>query len=200
VSKKIAAILGLIVIIVFLAYDSSRHFSEDVVRSKRQANSGQNNWNMFYGQRFVYYDSAFRYLADFDEISAIIEPNQVILSDLATSYYAAASLPVYVRNVQIHHGRRQSRLWNQALEDRIFCNLHLEDSAEVFKALIAEEVAKPNGIPRLRYILVNNDKNNKNVRVDCLWNRRALLIEHIDDITQLIFKGQYLSLYELKSL
>lgn len=198
--KKAAAILGLISIIVFLAYDSSRHFNEEVVRSKRQANSGQNNWNMFYGQRFVFYDSAFRYHADFDGISAIIEPNQVILSDLATSYYAAASLPVHVRNVQIHHGRRQSKLWNQAFESQIFCNPHLDDSAEAFKALMAEEAAKPKGNPRFRYILVNNDKNNKNVRADCLWNRRALVIKHIDDIAQLIFKGQYLSLYELKSL
>lgn len=190
----------LIAVLVLLFQDSKSHFSEAVIQIKRQNNSSQRNWNLFYGQRFVYYDGSFRYQRDIDQIKNLITPGQLVLSDLATSYYAAATLPVFVRNVQRHQGRWQSPRWKKMLDNGIACNLHQEDSFSAFKSFITEDrrYSDIKEQPKLNYILVNKDVNNKNARSSCFSSRRKILIKHIADLSTLKYRGEFIDLYEIK--
>lgn len=199
--KHLFKALIFVAVLALLLYDSRSHFSEKNVQLKRQNSSAQRNWNIFYGQRFVYYDGVFRYQRDLDQISNLIEPGQVAFSDLATSYYAAASLPVFVRNVQRHHGRWQSPAWLKMLDNNVACNLHIEDSFVAFKEFLAEDrkASETENQPKFRYVLVNKDVNNKNVRLDCLSNRREMFMQNITRLATLKYSGDFINLYEIEN-
>ena len=198
--KRLLTSLALIGVLSLVFYDSKSHFSESLIQLKRQNNSAQKNWNIFYGQRFVYYDGSFRYRHDLDQIRGLIEPGQVVLSDLATSYYAATYLPVFVRNVQRHQGRWQSPLWQKMLDSNVACNLHQEDSFLAFQAFVAEnkKFSDTENQPKFNYVLVNKDVNNKNVRLDCLSNRRAIFMQNIVRLSSLKYSGEFINLYEIE--
>jgi hypothetical protein len=187
------------VVLALLAHESRHHFDPRLIQLKRQDNSAQANWNLFYGQRFVYYDSSFRYQADMDQIIELIRPGRVLLSDLATSYYAAASLPVYVKNVQRHHGRWQSLQWRNLFEDELACNLHDEEISLAFKEFVYADrsFSETKGLPKFEYLLLNKDQHNKNVRLDCIWNSRAAFAASLEKFSTLIYEGEYLSLYKV---
>jgi hypothetical protein len=199
--RRLLAIFALFSIVALLAYESMPHFNRGLIQLKRDNNSAQRNWNLFYGQRFVFYDGPFRYNRDLEQIRHIISPGHTLLSDLATSYYAAAYLPLYARNVHKHQGRKQSLLWQKMLDQGLACNLHQEGAFSQFKAFISADRALSEAAnqPALKYVLVNKDENNKNVRLDCLWNRRALFIENIARLSELIYQGEYLDLYQINS-
>ena len=201
VANHIVANIVLCLVVVLLIYDSASHFNREIIQLKRNNNSAQNNWNLFYGQRFVFYDSSFRYTDDFRNIEKQVEPGYTVLSDLATSYYAAVYLPLYARNVNSHQGRRQSPLWARMLDERMYCNLHTEESFNKFKHFIRSDIrlSHRRNEPSLRYVLVNKDNNNKNVRLDCLTNRRELFMTNITRLTELKYEGQYINLYEIRN-
>ena len=196
--KRFLAILGLLIALGVIVFDSAYHFDEKRILLKRKNNSGQTNWSMFYGQRFVYYDGALRYNEDFAELSKLIEPGYVILSDKATSYYAAANLPAYVLNIQRHHGLWRSPLWNKAIRSGMHCTLNSDRSNTEFRLLLESEKIKLDIEPTLRYILVNHDSNNKNVRSDCFSIRRNLQEGAIKKLFDTVYVGKYLTLYALK--
>lgn len=197
--KQLLVFIALVAVLFLLVYDAKPHFDKELVQVKRENNSAQRNWSLFYGQRFVFYESAFRYQDDINRIRELIEPGQIVLSDLATSYYAAASLPVYVRNVHRHHGRTHSSNWLKLLDRRTACNLHQPDAFLAFKKFIvdAQRNSASRGQPQFKYVLVNKDSNNKNLRLDCLWHRRALLMKNIARVSKLKYEGEFLSLYEI---
>ncbi|MFT4636628.1 MAG: hypothetical protein ACI9OI_002431 [Chitinophagales bacterium] len=197
--QTVGSVIGILLIALMVGYDSRPHFDQSLIQVKRDNGSAQRNWNLFYGQRFVYYDSSFRYHADLRSIKALIEPKQLILSDLATSYYAAAILPNYVPNVHRHHGRYQSFPWSEMLANRVACNLHQEGGLNDFRKFIARQTLQSQKYkrPKFSYVLINKDLNNRNVRLDCLWQRRIMLIENIDTLASMVFDGEYLQLYKL---
>jgi hypothetical protein len=198
--RRVFATLGLIGAFSIIVYDSSPHFDESLIQLKRDHRSAQRNWNIFYGQRFVYYDSDFRLQTDLAEIAKFIEPDSLALADLATSYYAASELPVYVRNVHQHHGRAKSNRWAQMLNSRSACYLGSPEQFSQFQDFIAEQRAilkKEQRLP-FRYVLINKDARNLNLRYDCLWNGRDGLLANIERLAELRFEGEYLNIYELK--
>ena len=190
---------ALLAVLVFLAYESRHHFNQELIQAKRQHNSSQKNWNVFYGQRFVYYDGIFRYQADLDQIQKLIKPGHIVLSDLASSYYVAASLPLYVKNVHRHHGRSHSVDWKPLLDQGLACNLHKDETLKEFKDFVykGRAIAFDKGQPVFEYILINRDLNNRNVRQDCLWSRRELFIKNIVQVSALIYEGDYFDLYQV---
>jgi hypothetical protein len=199
--KRVFATLGMVGAFSIIVYDSSPHFDESLIQLKRDHRSAQRNWNIFYGQRFVYYDSDFRLQTDLAEIAKIIEPDSLALADLATSYYAASELPVYVRNVHQHHGRHTSISWAGILHSRSACYLALPEKYSQFQQFIADQqrVLKISGDIPFSYVLVNKDIRNLNLRYDCLWNGRTGLLANIERLAELKFEGEYLNLYELKT-
>jgi hypothetical protein len=201
IQKRLLVFFALASVLVLLAYDASPHFDKGLIQLKRQNNSAQRHWSLFYGQRFVFYEGPFRYQDDINQIRDLIEPGHIVLSDLATSYYAAASLPLYVRNVHRHQGRTQSSSWRKLLDQRTACNLHQQDVFVAFKAFIDVEQRNSvsHGQPQFKYVLVNKDSNNKNLRLDCLWHRRALLMKHIAPVSKLKYEGEFLNLYEISN-
>ncbi|MBL4671679.1 MAG: hypothetical protein JKX81_05425 [Arenicella sp.] len=199
IQKRLLVFFALAAVLALLVYDARPHFDKDLIQLKRENNSAQRNWSLFFGQRFVFYEGPFRYEDDMNRIRDLIEPGRIVLSDLATSYYAAASLPVYVRNVHRHQGREYSSSWRKLLNRRTACNLHQQDVFLAFNKFI--DVEQRNSAsreqPQFKYVLVNKDSNNKNLRLDCLWHRRALLMENIVRVSKLKYEGEFLNLYEI---
>lgn len=191
--------LALISVLMLLVYESRNHFSSELIKQKRQHNSAQRNWNVFYGQHFGYYGGIFRYQRDLKRIKKLIEPGHIVLSDLATSYYAAASLPIYARNVHRHQGRSQALSWKALLDEKHACKLYKEGSYLAFKQFISEErvSSAADELPKFKYVLVNKDLYNKNVRLDCLWNGRAAFMDAIVKVSSLVFEGEFLKLYKI---
>lgn len=201
-STNVFASLGIIVLLAIVIYDSRWHFDAGLIQLKRQHQSAQGNWNIFYGQHYVYQDSSFRYQADFAEIEKLIEPGKLLLSDIATSYFAAAELPVFIRNVRIHQGRNKSTAWRNFLGERTACYLNQIDSMDAFREFILSENsnAKRLNRPEFKYVIVNKDTLNLNLRYDCLWHGRHGMIENMQAISTLVYQGEYLNLYKLNAL
>ena len=55
-------------------------------------------------------------------------------------------------------------------------------------------------MPELRYILVNKDVKNLNLRLDCLWTARKRLIKYVGGLAELKYEGEYLNLYQINSI
>ena len=198
VAKKLAFAICLLFSMSLMVYDSWPHFDKSLIQLKRDHRSAQRNWNLFYGQRFVYYDSAVRYTEDLSEIEKIIQPNSLVLSDYATSYYISSRLPLYVRNIHRHHGRSKSKTWDKMLDSRSLCYLNDEKQFGRFDDfLIAERASNKESEPIFRYVILNNDELNRNLRYDCLWNNRAVFSENIERLTVIKYQGEFISLYEL---
>ncbi len=184
-----------------IVYDSGYHFSRELVQKKWARRSPQGNWNIWYNSTYVDHNSPFRYQTDLVEMEKRIEPGYSVWSDLVTSYYLAAMLPVYVGNIHRHHGSRL--LWGvKEMQDKqSICyledTLHSQNVSRFFRegALMSQK----NAWPEFRYIVLNKDKANYLLRQECM----SVLSRHLElnllDISQLLYEGQYLNLYELNS-
>jgi len=111
--KILACALSLISVLVLVIFESGRHFDNKLIQDKKKAYSAQKNWNIFFAQSNVYLGGGIRHDEDFSRLAHLLEKDSSLITDVATSYYAAASLPVYVKNVHKHHGRHKSRKWGR---------------------------------------------------------------------------------------
>lgn len=190
-----AAVIGVVV------FDSRFHFSQDLIQGKRAHRSPQRHWNIWYNQSYVFYDSPLRYQTDLARIEEIIEPGYSVWSDLATSYYAAATLPVHVRNIHQHHGLRRLKWVLKFIEGQHFCYLadrsHRQATLDFFNR--DSLLSLKNGWPELRYIILNKDKKNSLLRNDCMAVLSSRLEVSLPDISQLLYEGEYLNVYQLNS-
>lgn len=200
-TKKIFYGLVFVVLLGVVIKDSSYHFDAELIHLKRQHKSAQKNWNVFYDQRYVFADSAFRYEADFSAIKKLIDPKSVILSDISSSYYSSTYLPVYVKNIHRHHGRRGRGNIFSLLNSRQACYLQDPNNVAATEQFFNEHNAlmRKVGMPELKYIIVNRDDKNLNLRQDCLWTARARLIKYLGGLAELKFSGEHLNLYQIKS-
>ena len=191
--------MTLALLVGVVIYDARTHFDADLIHLKRQHKSAQRNWNLFYDQRYVYADSGFRYESDFDAIGKLIEPGRAILSDISTSYYSSTYLPAYVKNIHRHHGKYDVNGISALLKNRQVCYLQDPKNVTATKEFFKKHNALMNkrGLPEIRYIIVNNDVKNLNLRQDCLWTARERLIKFVGNLADLKFKGEYLRLYKL---
>jgi hypothetical protein len=181
------------IVLAVIVTDSNRFFSRELVYLKLRHQSGQYNWNIHFPQSVVYRNSPFRYKKDFDELKKVIVQDSLLISDFATSYYAAAILPVYIRNTQPHQGRWRSRNWASLFDKMDFCYLDNPKRMEKVMQTIRDEFSRYPG--RRIYFLLNNDGVNKNNHLDCMANRSEYTAEGIDEFTTKAFTGDYLDLY-----
>ena len=195
--KNVAALSCIALVLSLIVYDSKLHFDKERILIKRKHNSGQRHWNLFYGQNFVFYDSAMRYQHDLTEIKKLIEPSSVVLSDLATSYYLAGSTGAYVRNVHQHQGRNTSYRFSQFLNAETFCYLNTDEHLNDVIDFLKIEFSNRSSVPTFRYIALNNDSKNKNVRSDCIFHRRNVIEGAIKAFSSKVYSGDFLDLYLL---
>ena len=179
------SLLGLV------AIDSAFHFDQQKVQIKTKHYSAQRNWSLFYGQSYVFNDSSTRYKSDFVEIKRIVKPDSIVLSDLASSYYVAAHLPVYVVNLHRHQGSSTPSAWKQFLATRVFCYIEFEENRVKLEGFL-----KLN--QKFDYVLVNKDRVNSNRKRDCLAFRSKTIIKELPRFANLVFEGEFLNLYALK--
>ncbi len=201
VSKVFIPLSILLVVAAVLVHDSWYHFNADSIHKKRVHQSPQRNWNIWYNQKYVYSDSPIRYQNDLARIKDVMIPGYSVWSDLATSYYAAATLPVYVRNIHRHHQLTRFKGVMKFLAGGNVCYLedasHLEAAVQFFKK--DSVLSKKRGWPEIRYILLNKDKQNFLLRRECMAVRSRHLELNLLNISHLLYEGQYLNLYELST-
>ncbi|MDW7772657.1 MAG: hypothetical protein SCH71_07175 [Desulfobulbaceae bacterium] len=197
-SKAIIALFFLLLVAAVIARDSRFHFHTDSLRVKREHHSPLRDWTIGNNQQYLYHDSPFRYQSDLVMIAGMIEPGHALLSDLATSYYAAATLPVYVLNVHRHHRSTRAAALAKVLRKNEFC--YLEDSFHRQKAIKFLQrdtrAAGEKNWPALRYFLLNKDKENSMLWKDCLAMRSDQLEVSLLQISKLLYEGEYLNIYE----
>ena len=195
-SKQLVSCVLLVVLLVVVFHDSHVHFSVDNVDAKIQARSAQRHWSIAYSQQQVYDHSSFKYREDFKALSAIVEPWTYLLTDLATSYYSAAELPVLVPNVHRHHKRSALKEWSRFLMQKHACNLDQGMRRDQMSAFIERMSRNEERIP-FRYILVNKDQVNRNLKLDCLSQTRRAMINNVEQFATEVYDGEYLRLYKL---
>ncbi len=197
--KRICVCFVLLLLITVMVRDSLFHFNTDIIDLKRKHLSAQRHWNIGYTPSYVYYNSPIRYQSDLLSIKKIIEPGYALLSDRATSYYAAATLPVYVRNIHRHHGLEVFNGLVTFLQKGNLC--YMEDPFHKKAALkyLQQDarLSKKNDWPALRYVLLNKDKKNSMLRQDCIAVKSKHLESSLLRISQLLYEGDYLNLYQL---
>lgn len=196
--KRSVAAIFLFSVIAIMVFDSRIHFSIDLLEAKKEVQSPQRHWNLFYTQQHVYNDASFRYLEDFAKLNERMIPGQLMLADRASSYYSAAELPVFVPNIHAHHKRSALPAWKLFLDSRHACNLGQAGRFLKFQEFI---VRWQRGVEGSRmpftYVLVNKDQINSNLRLDCLSQTRRAMIRQLASIASIEFDGDYLRLYKL---
>jgi len=194
---KVLAAISLFCLIALVINDSYFHFDAERVSIKRQAKSAQRHWSLFYTQHYTYTDSSFKYRNDIEEIQKIITPGKTLLADRATSYYLAAELPIFVKNLHAHHSR--DLLWVRFLQQRLACYIDLQDQyEEVLNFIETVDKQSLNGLePEFKYWVFNSDAGNLNLRNDCLSMRGSDITSALPKFAKQLFKGEYLWLYEI---
>lgn len=195
--SRILSAMVLIGVLVLTGYDAAFHFDRERVAVKRQHQSAQRHWSVHYAQSYTYLDSSFKYQEDINNIRLLIEPENIVLSDRATSYYLAAALPVYVKNVHAHHHRDTD--WSQILSASYLCYIDQEASFERVRVFIELQRARANRdqLAQFKYWVVNRDPNNLNLRYDCLATRGKAIAQSLQKLGKLIYQGEFLLVYQI---
>jgi len=184
-------------VLSLIIFDSKRFFSKELVILKLRHQSGQHDWNIHFPQSIVYQNSPFRYQSDFRGLKEVVELGSIVISDLATSYYAAATLPVYIRNSQPHQGRRNFKAWASLFDKLDFCYLDNPQRMEKAVGVIRQEVI--HNPERPVYFLLNKDGLNKNNHLDCMANRSEYIELEILKFTKKVYVGEHLDLFQVNN-
>ena len=199
--RILACVLSLMAVVVLVICESSRHFDNKLIQDKKKAHSAQNDWNVFFAQSNVYLGGGVRHDEDFARLAPLLEADSSLITDIATSYYAAASLPVYVKNVHKHHGRYKSPEWERLISHRITCYLDAPEYIADFNSVMQGEESRSErkGVPPVRYIAVNRTHYNDNFKRGCMSQRRRGLLSVIDRLGPPIFEGETILVHRLSS-
>lgn len=140
--------------------------------------------------------SSIRYYPDFRNIQGIVVGKSLFLADVATSYYVAAALPLYAANTHGHHGRDYD-MYREIL--RALCgesNKNSIDDAEKLLRGQREQSIKAGRLP-VRYIFVNKDTVNKNVKGHCMTRNHNEIERQLERFFKQIYTGQYIDVFEI---
>ncbi|MFT7686025.1 MAG: hypothetical protein ACI9FB_001370 [Candidatus Azotimanducaceae bacterium] len=196
------ASVALLSLLALVAYDARTHFDADLIELKRQVDSPQRHWSLFYSQSNVYQNSSIRYANDLASIAKLIENDSIVLSDRASSYYLAAETRAFVKNIHRHHGGNREAKWSRLIGRQNACFPDRPERHAQFTTFVQKQqaYAKRQGRPRFSYILVNHDRQNRNLRKSCLAARHGTLNKEYSGILPTVFSGEYLTLYSLNEI
>ena len=188
---------GLVSIVLGVcAFDSYRHFDQDLVSRKMERFSPQKDWNLFFSQSQVFYSGSLNITNDIVDLRDVLPRNSLILSDKATSYYLAAHLPVSVLNVHRHHGRYKKREWMSFIDSNRACLLSEGNNYESLARLARKELdnqASPT------FLIISKAQGNKNYARDCLSSNRGYLIETAKNFFKLSYENQTFLVFDLST-
>lgn len=189
----------LVAVVCTIVVDTRSHFDQGLVDLKIKHRSAQRHWNVYFSQNQVFFNSSLRYREDFRQIESLLPKDSLVLSDLATSYYAAAVLPAYVINIHRHHGRDKRKLWTAFVAKHHVCYFERDAVRAAFLRELEQHLSQIR-VPQLQlgYFILNKDKDNRNLRDDCLSLRSGWIAANIDWIADLQYAGEYLNLYRFK--
>jgi len=188
-SRK-SSVVGPIKIVALIIIGAS--FSADVlfrlgwIQSWRfGAEPTQYHWQL--GREFItnFENSSLKYREDLRDLGDYIGPGALLLSDVATSVYVAASTNYYVVNPLPHHRVPDSTLSSADLE--ILC-----DETATWEAL--REILMR---LKVQYLIVNNNSQNPNLSLSCPALRSAIMATRFPSNFKTIFEGKWLRAYQL---
>jgi hypothetical protein len=200
--RKLMLFITMASLLVLIVFDSIVHFDSERVQRKKHSKSDQRHWSLFYSQRNVYLNSSLRYSQELIEISKLLEAKTVVLTDFASGYYIAAESAAFVKGIHAHHGGSRQPEWHRFLRRQDACFPDKPDRKDRFITFVRNQntLAKQSGHPPLKYIMVNSDKRNRNLRRDCLAARSGTLNKEYSMFLELLYRGDHLSLYSLDNI
>ena len=195
------ALVLLVLVSLSTLFDSLYHFGyyKRPVYSKNDI--PPYHWRINYPPKLNYFKSSLPYLNDIKEIDNITEPGSVFYSDVATSYYVAVSSRLYAANPKLNHRTSINRASATAHPSLLHNLCHGGKYAEQYDSLKEYFKAKnsanvKNGFSPIKYLIYNKDETNSNL-INCSIVQYAALTSILEEEFKILFKGEYLDLYQI---
>jgi|TARA_Y100000294_G_scaffold177722_1_gene204443 hypothetical protein len=151
------------------------------------------NWTIDRSATENYKNSSVRYYGDFSKIRSLIIPGSFFISDVATSYYISAALPLFPTIVHPHHSIGEER-YVEFLS--VLCSHSVgNDLVNKYSVILEEKV-----YPLPKYVIVIKDSENRNVNKHCTNLNHQVLLNNIELVANPLFKGKFTSVYSLKKI
>jgi hypothetical protein len=138
--------------------------------------------------------SSIRYYDDFSALAEIVSPGSHFLSDVATSYYVSAALPLFPVNVHPHHFR-----YNAVYDDFVERVCSHDNEVNIRRSIRkASDYLKARNNTVARYMILNSDRLNSNVRRSCLNRNYDEIRNWMDQQYPLVYEGEFLAVFEIE--
>lgn len=198
-SAFINAMAGLSAMVIVIVLDVLFHFGIISKPVFSLYDSPLYHWQLGKPMSHNFVHSSLRYYDDFKAIENLIVPDSYFLSDVATSYYVSAALPLYAVNVLPHHRKSMIPIKKKVLRD--LCDENKEPSLEVIELHLRQKAGlhKRKGLPPMRYLFLNTDKKNRHVASRCLARRHELIRATLDPILTPVHRGEFIDVYEFRT-
>ena len=197
-SKVIPYTCGLLLIVLIILPDALFHFGvlDRPVFSVKS--TPLYYWRVNKSSKDNLFHSSIRYYADFEKIKDLVIPDSYFLSDVATTYYVSAALPLYGVNVHRHHQYNVVKISRKDVGH--FCDENAEESRKLVERYLRKKAESHNkrGLAPLRYIFLNKDKQNRHVASSCLARRHELIKANLDSILMPVYQGEFIDVYEFR--
>ncbi len=149
-----------------------------------------------------YQNSSLRYYDDFDKLANILPADSLVLADRVTGYYLTAALPVFSANPSPHHRIATMRAELTNVSDEFveaLCGREEGLGGQTPREYLERKrrYHRKYGWPELRYVVVNKDDVNRNVRLHCLSRHGDVVARQIAGFSRKIFEGEFLDVYEI---
>ena len=149
------------------------------------------NWTIDRSATENYKNSSLKYYGDFSKIRSLTVPGSYFISDVATSNYVSAALPLFPTIVQRHHTTRDERY--EEFLSALCSQSDGNDLVNKYRVILEEK-----SYPLPKYIIVINDSENRNLNNHCTNRNHQVLLDNIGLVALPLFKGQFASVYSLK--
>ena len=188
-NKQIRTFFTFFLVLVMLLPDILFHFNV-FPRPLAGREATEYHWRTFRNFADNHSNSSLKYRDEIESIDKLLPRDSIVLSDIATSYYLAASSR---HNVQLIHDHHQITGYSLGFEsmkdlcDRLSTRSSTGEVLEVFR-----EVGTT-------HLIINNDKKNKNIGVLCKnENILKVALSQLKKDGRQIYQSQYIQVYSMR--
>lgn len=179
--------IAALILVGFCITEAKVHFDSELIELKKQRFSAQKNWNWFFDQSNVYESGSLNVSEDILPLRGVLQNDALLISDLATSYYLAAHLPIRIANVHRHHGRYRNQGVATMLDSGRLCRLSTQNNRDELETAIYDYWPKGQ---KLAYLVINKSQGNQNFSRDCLSANRGYLISTAKEYFEEVFENE----------